>query len=64
MADDPRFNYAPENLIRLDTFTGDGELAAKRPALEDEYRRLWTENNRPGGVDDSVRQLLYGETHN
>ena len=24
MADDPRFNYAPENLIRLDTFTGDG----------------------------------------
>ena len=41
-----------------------GELAAKRPSLEAEYRRLWIENNRPGGVDDSVRQVLYAETHN
>ena len=41
-----------------------GELAAKRDGLVNEYRETWTINNRPGGLDDSVRQVFFGELHN
>ena len=35
-------------------------LAKGKPTAEDEaeYRKLWLEANRPGGLDDSVRQYL------
>lgn len=41
-----------------------GDFEAKRDGLVGEYRRIWTVNNRPGGLDDSVRQVFFGEMHN
>jgi hypothetical protein len=32
-------------------------LGAELDALKDRYRSLWLANNRPGGLEDSVRWL-------